>query len=300
MSARRTDLLVTDLLVVGGESDPNTQRVVDQAHLRGLDYLFWDTDRPSACQMAWDLQRPEIDLDDQLICPSAIFLRYNVFGSEEQRSHFCFSLAESFALAWPAIKMLNRTTAGDANNKSRNLALARSFGFEIPETLVLGDLSPLASVPDPSNRIIKPLSGGDHAYVVSDVFKDAQRLASMSPQFVQEKLDGENLRVFSIGGEQFAFHLKTTEVDYRTDDQVEVEHIDVPDSIRDAVDKLVDRIGFDYCALDFRCRNGFEDPVFLEINSFPMFVAFDDACENKLVDAILKYLIGPLPDLKTS
>ena len=51
-----------------------------------------------------------------------------------------------------------------------------------------------------------------------------------------------------------------------------------------------DALRFDYCALDFRCREGFDDPIFLEINSFPMFVRFDDAGENCIVNAILDFL----------
>lgn len=283
-------ILETDLLIVGGESDPNTQRVVDQAHLRELDYVFWDTDQPGARQIAWDLSAPKIDLGESQFLPKSIFLRYNVFGEDTPRSHAAFEAVESFGFAWSSIRMLNRKTAGDANNKSRNLIRARCCGFEIPETVVLADLTPLASHPDPTARIIKPLSGGDHAYVVNEVNDDAERLVSMPPQFVQEKLDGENIRVFSIDGQLFAFHLKTSQVDYRTDDNVSVHPIDVPEGLGGIINQLVEEIGFDYCALDFRCRDGFESPVFLEVNSFPMFVAFDDAAENCLADAILGLL----------
>jgi glutathione synthase/RimK-type ligase-like ATP-grasp enzyme len=286
MSVRKVDLLI-----VGGESDPNTQRVVDQAHLRGVDYFFWDTDNDEASQIAWDLASPQIDLGEAHLEPSAMFLRYNVFDGDAQRNHAAFDVTESFALFWPAIRLLNRSTAGDANNKSRNLALARACGFEIPETIVLGNLLPLANVPDPEARIIKPLAGGDHAFLVSDVNKDPTKLGAMVPQFVQEKLAGENIRVFSIGGELFAFHLKTTEIDYRTDNHVTIHQIDVPGSIIDPTNQLVRQIGFDYCALDFRCRERFDQPVFLEINSFPMFVAFDDAGENRLADAIVNFLV---------
>ncbi len=281
----------TDLLIIGGESDPNTQRVVDQAHLRGKDYVFWDTDRPQARQLAWDFSSPQIDCGEHALQPSAVFLRYNVFDGEAARNQAAYEVAESFALAWADIRMLNRRTAGDANNKSRNLVRAKQCGFVIPETIVLGDLTPLSSVPDPDAKIIKPLSGGDHACVVADVKDDLSRLASLTPQFVQERLDGENLRVFSIDGELFAFHLETTQIDYRTDDNVAVHAVDLPEEIVDSTRELVGMIGFDYCALDFRCRDGFESPVFLEINSFPMFVAFDDACGNRLADAILQYLI---------
>ncbi|MCA9136057.1 MAG: hypothetical protein KDB00_04840 [Planctomycetales bacterium] len=281
---------IIDLLIVGGESDPNTRRVVDQAHLRDIDYVFWDTDQPTARQIAWDFDAAKLDLGDAVYQPAAMFLRYNVFGGDATGNHAAHEMAESFALAWPEIRLLNRRTAGDANNKSRNLTRARNCGFEIPETVVLGDVTPLENVPNPESKIIKPLAGGDHAFVVSDVIADPSRLGPMSPQFVQEKLDGENIRVFSIAGDLFAFHLRTTEIDYRSDDNVSVHAIDVPGEITRSIHELVSQIGFDYCALDFRCRNGFEAPVFLEINSFPMFVAFDDACENRLADRILEFL----------
>ncbi|QDV47383.1 hypothetical protein Enr13x_72920 [Stieleria neptunia] len=280
-----------DLVIVGGESDPNTRRIVDQAHLRGVDYFFWDTDRPGARQIAWDFQSPEIDFGDVALRPAGMFLRFNVFDSDAAANHAAYDVAESFALAWANIRLLNRSTTGDGNNKSRNLVRARRCGLVIPQTTVLGDLSPLESVPDPNLKIIKPLAGGDHAFIAGDVITDPSRLPGLAPQFVQERLDGENLRVFSIGGKLHAFHLQTTEIDYRTDDDVVVHATAVPEQIVASVHQLVEQIGFDYCALDFRCRDGFRDPVFLEINSFPMFVAFDDACENRLADAILEFLV---------
>ncbi|OYP37048.1 RimK family alpha-L-glutamate ligase [Rhodopirellula sp. MGV] len=279
------------LLIIGGESDPNTCRVVDQAHLRGIDYVFWDSDHSESRLMAWDFQRPVIDLGNQALRPSAIYLRQNVFGSDSRQSHAVFDLGESFALAWPEIKMLNRRTAGDANNKSRNLRIARQCGMAIPETIVIGDSSPLASHPDPDSTIVKPLAGGDHAYAIDRFLQESPYDA---PLFVQQRLAGENIRVFSIGGELFAFHLRTDAVDYRTDGSVSVHAIDVPGEIATQTTQLVRELGFDYCALDFRCRHEFEQPVFLEVNSFPMFVAFDDACGNRLVDAVLEFLVGEI------
>lgn len=281
----------TSLLIVGGESDPNTQRIVDQAHLRGLDYFYWDTDLPHARQLAWDFESPVIDCGENAISPAAMFIRYNVFEGNPAINHAVFDAAESFALAWPQVQLLNRDTVGAVNNKSRNLRLAIECGFQIPKTTVLADMNPLSSMPEPQSKIIKPLAGGDHAQLVSELQNDSERLAELVPQFVQTKLDGENIRVFSIGGRLFAFHLETDHVDYRTDDSVKVNAMDVPSNIIDATRQLVQRTGFDYCALDFRCRDGFAEPVFLEVNSFPMFVAFDDAGENCLADAILEFLV---------
>jgi hypothetical protein len=280
------------LLIVGGESDPNTQRIVDQAHLRGASYFFWDTDRDNARQIAWDFQSPRLDLGNQTIHPTSVFLRYNVFEGDAERNNAAFEMIQSYVLAWPQLKVLNRDSMTDSNNKSKNLRLALDHGFEIPETLVMGDLTPLTNIPDPHNQAMKPLGGGAHTVSVGDIYQDLDKLAGYGPQFVQEKLAGENLRVFSIGGRLFCFHLQTESLDYRDDAGVEVVQIDVPETLKAASIGLANQIGFDYCALDFRCRHAMDQPIFLEVNSFPMFVRFDDAGENCLADAVLDFLYG--------
>ena len=280
------------LLIVGGESDPNTQRIVDQTHLRGVNYFFWDTDRENAHQIAWDFDFRRLDLGSNTIEPTAVYLRYNVFEGDPCRNMAAFEMIQSYVLAWPEIKILNRQSMTDSNNKSKNLRLARDLGFEIPETLVMGDLTPLSSIPNPEQRAMKPLNGGAHTVAVDEVHEDLESLTGFGPQFVQTKLLGENLRVFSIGGESYCFHLKTDMLDYREDAGVAVSQLGVPANLIEPTDQLARKIGFDYCALDFRCKNGFENPVFLEVNSFPMFVRFDDAGQNCLADAVLKFLMA--------
>ena len=129
-----------------------------------------------------------------------------------------------------------------------------------------------------------------HTKSIPDLLADPAYVASMPPQFIQERIDGENLRVFAVGGQLSCFHLVTSELDYREDATVDVVQVDVPGSLVAPIEELVRRKGFDYCALDFRCRNWFEDPVFLEVNSFPMFVRFDDAGQNCIVNSILDFL----------
>ncbi len=279
------------LLIVGGDSDPNTRRVADQAHIRDTDYLFWDSDLSESSQIAWDFTSPTIDLGSESINPAAIYLRYNVFGGDANRNQACFDAVQSYALAWPHVRILNRSTMTDANNKSKNLRLAINAGFTIPKTTVLGDLTPLARIPDPGNTALKPLNGGAHTQLASDLLTNGAALDQLEPQFIQECLRGENLRVFVIDNALYCFHLQTGALDYREDPQVEVIQVDVPESLVQPTKRLVSAIGFDYCALDFRCRSGFEDPVFLEVNSFPMFVRFDDAGKNCLVDRILDFFL---------
>jgi len=281
------------LLIVGGDSDPNTSRIVDQAHIRNVEYLFWDTDLTSSLQVAWDFESPALDLGHTRIEPTAIFARWNVFGGDPSRNLAAYETIQAYAFAWPSIRMLNRQSISDLNNKSFNLRLAREIGFTIPHSIVMSDLSPLTTLPNPDQKITKPLGGGGHARLVSDLVQDPKAIAESGPQFLQERLEGENLRLFSVNQQLSCFHLITTKLDYREDPLTDVVQVDVPDELISMTHQMVERKGFDYCALDFRCRNGLNDPVFLEINSFPMFVRFDDAGHNCIANSILDFLTQP-------
>lgn len=283
-------LVVPMLLIAGGESDPNTQRIVDQAHMRDVDYFFWNTDEANCNQIAWDFAQPALDLGDRRIQPTSAYLRWNVFGGDVTQNRFAHETLQSYVLAWPHIQVMNRCSCMDVNNKSFNLRLAEQVGFEIPETLVMNHLGPLQSMPDADQRIAKPLNGGAHTQNVAELAQ-TEGLLELPPQFIQNQLLGENLRIFGIGGKLFCFHLETTKLDYRDDNEVQVHHLDVPESLVAPTRKLIEEKQFDYCALDFRCREGMDAPVFLEVNSFPMFVRFDDAAENALADAVIDLLV---------
>ena len=166
------------------------------------------------------------------------------------------------------------------------------FWGQFLKQFTVGEMT-LATILDPDFKITKPLNGGAHTRSVSDVRDDKEAIESDLPMFVQEQLAGENLRLFSVGGELSCFHLLTSALDYREDHGTEIVQIETPPSLIEATHRLVGHKRFDYCAVDFRCRNGLDDPVFLEINSFPMFVRFDDAGKMCIVDAILDFLIDP-------
>ncbi|MEM6689198.1 MAG: hypothetical protein AAF664_07215 [Planctomycetota bacterium] len=282
----------TDLLIVGGSSDPNTFRIVEQAQRRRVDFIFWDTDLPEAKQIAWDFSSPAIDLGDHQFIPRSVYLRCNVFGGNPSSNHAIFQTIQGYVLAWPKIKILNRSRLTDANSKSGNLRLAIDMGFPVPQSLVMSDLSPITTMPIEPPRILKPLDGGAHTVDAINVREDQSWLAEAPPQFIQERLDGENVRIFSIGRQLFGFHLESNALDYREDDSTEVTAIPVPDEFTELIHRYVASLRFDYCALDFRGRDGLNELVFLEINSFPMFVRFDDAAEHSLADATISVLVG--------
>jgi len=291
-----------ELLIVGGEADPNTRRVADQAAIRGIDFVIADTDTPAVAQIQWDIANPIIRLGSDVLCPQAIFLRHNVFGptgaiqtESTAVASYAHTVVREFAHAWPEIRILNRRVLGQTNSKSANLALARRLGFCVPHTLVTTSQTQLPEEVDQATLIAKPLLGGAHTQTAADfVAADAASAQPLPPQFVQHRLDGHNVRVFVIGGETFAFHIDSDLLDYRDERSNVVHAIATPPGLEQPCIEMADAIGFDYCAFDFRGTQAFDEMHFLEVNSFPMFVRFDMECENRLVDKMLSVLLNRL------
>lgn len=290
-----------ELLIVGGESDPNTRRVADQAAMRGVDFAMVDTDTEAASNIQWSFDDPAILFGDAWFAPDSLFLRHNVFspagGLQTQpaaNAAHVHHIAREYAQAWPQIRILNRRVLGNMNSKSANLAMAKRLGFVVPESHVMTANAPTPVGFDMDQAIAKPLLGGAHTQHAADFVTAAQdpaAAASMPPQFLQHRVDGHNLRVFVVGGQTFAFHIDSDLLDYREEVANAVHNIETPPHLVEPCVAMADEIGFDYCAFDFRGTEGFDGLHFLEVNSFPMFVRFDMECENRLVDKMLSVLL---------
>jgi hypothetical protein len=53
----------------------------------------------------------------------------------------------------------------------------------------------------------------------------------------------------------------------------------------------MEMMGLDWGAADFKIGSGSDDPVFLEVNSDPMFSAFDRVGAGAITDAMLYLLL---------
>ena len=65
----------------------------------------------------------------------------------------------------------------------------------------------------------------------------------------------------------------------------------MPSAIANRLVRLCDRIGLDFAAADFMRDPTSGELVFLEVNSQPMFAAFDLVAGGRLCDAILDGLL---------
>ena len=273
------------LLIVASDNDPNSRRIIDQAHMHGIDYHLLDVGNDPIPTFHWRMDHKRLVINEMELEPDAIYVRHDVFTKDRQHwSSLATQSLVDYAEIHPSIHILNRGHLGHINNKIVNLKLAKDLGLRIPQTTVVtGQDIPEALQMQLKLSIFKPLQGGDYVKMSSD-FK--QHLHS---SLLQTQLKGVNYRVFVIGDRDFTFKITTNALDYRLDQSPSLHFVNAPDKIRTACGQIAKTLGLDYCAHDFRSD---EDGQwhYLETNSFPMFVAFDDVADNALAAAQLHVL----------
>jgi glutathione synthase/RimK-type ligase-like ATP-grasp enzyme len=237
--------------------------------------------------------------------PEALFIRYDVFTSMADprrapafRALAWYTVVSGWAIAHPEVRMFNRESALHVTNKLHVLHVAREVGLDIPETLVTNDHALLTAKNEREPLICKPVNGGDYTRELPDILKTApHREGSLSaPSFVQERLVPPEVRVYSIGGRFFAFQLVADALDYRSTSDCTVVPIDettLPSSLFEGLSRLMERLGMDYGAADFKACPETGALRFLEINNGPMFAAFDNACGGRLTRAMAEHLSAP-------
>lgn len=141
-----------------------------------------------------------------------------------------------------------------------------------------------------SPLIQKPVAGGEYTGLLSEMQQKSETVSSY-PRFVQPRLNRPEMRIYRIGPKLIAFWLHSSELDYRRTQDVEIVPAPVPTAIGAKLTRLCDRLDLDFAAADFM-TGGDGALQFLEVNSQPMFAAFDRAVGGEVCDAIIDYLSG--------
>ncbi|HET7233118.1 MAG TPA: hypothetical protein VFJ16_24120, partial [Longimicrobium sp.] len=149
--------------------------------------------------------------------------------------------------------------------------------------------------------IAKPVPGGGFAQDVAELLAKTPRREgrSAAPAFVQRRMLAPEVRVYGVGRgstrRYIPFRVESDALDYRADAESRVVHLPLEEVDAEAVaglGRLMDELEMDYGAADFKTCPETGRLVFLEINSGPMFSAFDEVSGWAVSDAILDYLSG--------
>jgi hypothetical protein len=242
----------------GSLQDPNIKALEDEFD------LFIDQDG----DLHWDLRRNILYYEGAPIEFNAAFGRSDVFGENSYNKYYNAYLFSNYVQANDSISKYNRDYERETPYKLSNLIAARECGLMIPHTEAGKEIKR----PD---TIMKPITGGHHA-------RPGSRFEV--PVILQDRIVGLNKRLFIIGADQFTFGIATKELDYRDDPNPALFVSDINDGIVFQTRALMRQLGLTFAAADF-IDDG-HDTWFLEINSGPMFAAFNNVVHGAIAESL--------------
>jgi hypothetical protein len=245
----------------------------------------------------WDLSDDTLRFQGRVVRPSALFIRHDVFtnmsdGRPESasRAYSWFTAVASWAAAHPTVKILNRHHSAQLL-KPQQLTAALACGLEIPRTWITNDLAALRKL-GPAAGVVKPVGGGDYCRSLAPVLQATERRgrAAPAPAIVQELLVQPELRVYRVGRKFLSFRITSDALDYRTTQNCQVTAARNVGALIPPLRRLMNFLKLDFAAADFKTCPATGRYLFLEVNSGPMFAAFDAASGMGVSKAIVEYL----------
>ena len=289
------------VLVAGGDQDPNLAALLRTLAQRGAPFAFLAAGAGRDPAFEWDLASGELRIDGAPLEPRAAFVRYDVFthladGRPESsfRAGAFFTAVTGYLAAHDEVRLLNRRSLFGHTNKTHVLALAQRAGLAIPATLIGNFVPGFEAWLPGEGKIVKPINGGAHTQRLPAVLAAAPTRGGVlaAPAIVQEELVPPEVRVFRIGDRYFAFDVASPDLDYRENQNVRLKALDqVPQDLERPLEALADQLGLDFAAADFKTCPRSGRLIFLEINTSPMFAAFDRAAAGALTGAMADWLL---------
>ncbi len=289
------------ILIAGGDADPNVEAVVQAARARGMEVREARTGAGANPALDWDVADDILTLDGRSVSPRAVFLRHDVFQSLADprpatsfRARAWHAALHGWALAHDEVRLLNRGYRGQTN-KPYMLSLAARCGLPVPATRITNALDGLER--EGGDRVAKPVPGGGYCQPLAELLANTERRDGLAaaPAIVQERLVAPEVRIFGIGDRFLPFEVRSDALDYRTSAQTTVVPLaaaHIAPSLLAALRRLMDALEMDFAAADFKTSPHTGGLVFLEINSSPMFAAFDQSADGAVCEAILDRLAG--------
>jgi len=300
------------ILILGGSNDQEVISFLNFAYQYQdiskddfdiITVLLEDEYSPS---ITWDYEKDILLINQKIINIKAIWIRQDIFHvkpSLQIRAQRWHHLLQGWIMSHPDVKVINRNWLNKFNNKPYQLFTAQKIGLQIPKTVISNSLEVMEAFNN--NSIIKPIDNG-YCKELTDIINNLKNtnngirknqnnvLVAPCPAFLQNKLETPEYRIYSIFGDLVCFKLESKLLDHRTDQNVNITHIDQNIFKTDTlikINKLCGILDLDFAAIDLKTDTETENEIFLEINDFPMHSRFDLESFGKVSFTILKHLM---------
>lgn len=287
------------LLIAGGLSDPNLEALSNAADRLGVSWFDLRQPLNISLPFHWQLSTHPC----HTICPwgnvdfpNCAFIRHDVFASMNDprpevaaRALGWFTSVQGWLFANPTVRTFNSAISHYALNKVAALILAKQCGLEIPETWLSNHAGLMQERSNSQFCIAKPVAGGGYCQTLNEALESVDAEFSAMPALIQSRMVAPEIRLFVIGEDAFAFRVSSPSLDYRVNQDAHLEQVDVPQEILQ-LRKLMCKLQMNFGAADFKTNPETGQLVFLELNTSPMFAAFDKVSHGKLTESMVSCL----------
>ena len=174
--------------------------------------------------------------------------------------------------------------------------LIRAFGFSVPETLVTNDPELVAAFRAKHGRVIYKSVSAVRSIVSLLEDDDLHRLEAVRacPTQFQQYIEGDNVRVHTIGERAFATAVTTSAVDYRyaymNGQQERLEAVALSHDLEGKCLELSTAFGLDFAGVDLKVTPDGE-VYCLEVNPCPAFSYYELHTGQAISQAVAEYLL---------
>jgi hypothetical protein len=193
--------------------------------------------------------------------------------------------------------VVNRPSAMASNgSKPYQSALIRSFGIDIPDTLITTDPDAALEFWEKHGSVVYKSVSGVRSIVSRFGSAHRSRLQNIAncPTQFQEHIAGRDYRLHLVGDELFASEIISDADDYRyasgTGNRLEIRASSLPQDLVDRCRALVASMGLYFAGIDLR-RNPEGKWYCFEVNPSPGFSFYEEATGQPISDAVARLLI---------
>ena len=303
------------IVLLGAEDDEHVDALVRELHARGESPKVIDPRRfPRELRVSMGADLADIRIGDSAgLVPRSVYVRSlytdpagyktDVEQSMERdwrRTSLVLSerwnVLSALLLRWSAlgVPLYNPAESAQVLTKPYQLALLQRAGLPVPNTLWTNDPDAVRRFcSEQAATIYKPVRGGAHTRRVEPRDLEPERLARLgaSPVCFQELLPGRNLRVYVVDDRvACALCVESEALDFR-EAEPHVFAVDLAPEVERQCILATRCLGLRFTGMDLR-EDAQGRPMFLELNSSPMFLGFEQLANvnigSILCDALLR------------
>jgi glutathione synthase/RimK-type ligase-like ATP-grasp enzyme len=200
-------------------------------------------------------------------------------------------------VAHPTVAVINRPSAMASNDsKPAQAEVIRSYGFEVPDTIVTTDRTLAEEFWERHQTVIYKSTSGIRsiANILTAAHRPRLEHLTTCPTQLQAFVAGDDIRVHTVGNEIFATRINCDATDYRYASQEgaarTMEPTQLPLSIAERCLTMAKGLGLLVAGIDLRLTPQGEWYCF-EVNTSPAFSWFQSHTDQPIADAIARLLV---------